>query len=125
MALVDHTWTTFNLSEGADVTFIGSDTVAVGLKSIRGLRQRVADRSVHASITTVAELSLQTIVVGDAEVHDHVYLTHAAVCRGDWARKIRRRHCLSLIGAWPWIACRTTKLSLRSAIERRRCIQID
>ena len=62
-------------------------------------------------MAAVADLRLQAVVIGDAEVHQHVDLAHAAVHRQDGTGGIGRGHGPHLPG--------------RGAIEGRRGVQID
>src|SRR6185369_7836715 len=89
MALIDNAWTTFDLAKLADVTFVWSNAVAVRFERVRCLGQRVTHRRIHLPVATIAELRLQTIVVRDTQVHDHIDLSHAAVDRQDWSRQVR------------------------------------
>ena len=62
-------------------------------------------------VAAIADLRLQSVVIGDAEIHQHVDLAHAAVDRQDRTSGIGRGHGSDLSG--------------RGAIERRRSVQID
>ena len=90
---------------------VRADAVAVGLGGVGRLRQRVAERRVHLRVAAIADLRLQPVVVGDAEIHQHVDLAHAAVDRQDRPRRVGRGDGAGLPG--------------RGAIERRRRVQID
>src|SRR5215510_699043 len=111
MALIDHAWTTLNLTQRTDVTLIGSDAVAVRLESVCRFRQRVTDGCIHLSVASITELSLQSVIIGDAEIHDHVHLTNSAVDRQDWSRIVSRGD--------------GSTLALRGARKRRWSVQID
>ena len=111
MALVEQARPTLFFAKPRQNALVRRDAVAVRLAGVGGLRQRVADPRVDLRVAAVAELGLQTVVVGDAEVGQHVDLTHAAVHRQNRTREVGR-------GYRPHLAD-------GGAIEHRRRIEID
>src|SRR6185369_13291924 len=88
MSLIDHARAAFLFAESGDDTLVWSDAVAVRFRRVGRLGQGVADGRVHARVTAITQLRLQSVVIGDAEIHQHVYLAHAAIDRQDWTREI-------------------------------------
>jgi hypothetical protein len=79
MTLIEQARAALRLAQPREVAFVRPDAVAVRLAGVGGLGQRVADRREHARVAAVADLRLQAVVVGDAEVGQHADLAHAAV----------------------------------------------
>ena len=80
MTLIDHAQATLFFAEPHDSTLIWIDSVAVGFSRVRGLGKSVAEGSENLSVATIGEQRLQSVVVGPAQIHQHAYLTHAAIC---------------------------------------------
>src|SRR5262249_47530195 len=92
-------------------TFVWTNTVAVRLERVGRFRQRVAYCCIHPPVATITKLRLQTVVIRDPEIHDHVNLPYATGGRQDGPRVISSRYAL--------------RLPLRGARKRRGRIQVD
>src|ERR1044071_4178806 len=111
MTLIDDARSAFDFTESRDVGFVRSDTVAVWLESVRRLGQGIAQRCIQARTSPIADVSLETIVVGFTKIHNYVDLSHAAVHRQDRPSQIRGSH--------------RSHLSRSGPIEYRRSIQVN
>src|SRR5207248_4243933 len=69
MTLIDEAWSPFLFAEARNDALIGSDAVAVRLECVVRFRKRVTERSVHARVAAIADLRLQSVVIGLAEIH--------------------------------------------------------
>src|SRR2546423_5219907 len=98
MTLIYHAQPTFFLAEPRDDALVRRNAVAVRFAGVRCLGQRIAERGIHTRVASVAELSLQPVVIGDAEVHYHVDLAHASVRREDWTSEIGSSHIGVIVG---------------------------
>src|SRR5206468_1552029 len=89
VTLIENARSAFFVAEAGDDALVRGDAVAVGLRRVRRLRKRVAQRRVETRVAAVADLRLQSVVIGLAEVHQHVDLAHAAVDGEDGTGGIR------------------------------------
>src|SRR5262245_33856750 len=112
MTLIYHARSTLDLAKTTNDGLVRCYAVAVRFERVGRLGQRVAERSKKARRqTTVGDLSLQSVVIADAQVHYCVDLTDSARHRQNGTRGV---------------CCRNgPDLSRRGAIKYRRRIQID
>src|SRR5437868_10281749 len=94
MTLIDHARSAFDFAEPRDVAIVRIDAVAVRLAGVGCFGKRIANRGIHLSIFSVAKIRLQPVIVGDAEIHQHVDLAHTSIDRKDWPGGICRGHGL-------------------------------
>src|SRR5439155_13091596 len=71
MTLIDHAWSAFLFAKPRDDALVRPNAVAVRFEGVGRLGQRVADRGIDTPVATVAETSLQPVVISDAEIHQH------------------------------------------------------
>src|SRR5262249_24877048 len=98
VTLIEQTGSAFELALPFENALVWSDAVTVRFAVVGRLGQRVADRGVYPLIAAKADLGLQAVVIGDAEVRQHVDLAHLAICRQDWTGGVGTRHILCIDG---------------------------
>src|SRR6185503_5108669 len=90
VTLVDDAGAALDLAQTTEDALIRIDSIAVRLRRVGRLRQRIADRRIHLPAATMNEIRLQTVIVCLAQIHDHIDLPDAAIDREHWPGRIGR-----------------------------------
>ena len=99
MPLIDDARSALFLSQAGDARLVRIDAVAIGLRGVGRLRQRVAQIRLPLGAAAIADVGLETVVIRLAQVHQHVDGPDATVDGQNRAGRIRRGPVLTWPGA--------------------------